>query len=104
MLTTEFYINNKYSILTKFAEHYGFEHQKLKLIEEMAELTQALLKGNIESIVEEMADVEILLDQIRYLIFSSSEGDLLFNTFKAAIDYKTKRQEARIQEEKRNGK
>lgn len=44
---------------------YGEKPQKLKLCEECAELIQALLKGNIVHIAEEMADVQILLDQLR---------------------------------------
>lgn len=44
---------------------YGEKMQKLKLCEECAELIQAVLKGNIVHIAEEMADVQILLDQLR---------------------------------------
>lgn len=44
---------------------YGEKMQKLKLCEECAELIQAVLKGNIVRIAEEMADVQILLDQLR---------------------------------------
>ena len=44
---------------------YGERSQKLKLCEECAELIQAVLKGNIVHIAEEMADVQILLDQLR---------------------------------------
>lgn len=50
------------------ADHYGLEGQKLKLIEEMAELTQAILKRNDENVIEEMADVKFLLMQLEYLI------------------------------------
>ena len=44
---------------------YGERMQKLKLCEECAELIQAVLKGNTVHIAEEMADVQILLDQLR---------------------------------------
>lgn len=44
---------------------YGEKMQKLKLCEECAELIQAVLKGNVVHIAEEMADVQILLDQLR---------------------------------------
>lgn len=47
-----------------FAE-YGEKMQKLKLCEECAELIQAVLKGNTVHIAEEMADVQILIDQLR---------------------------------------
>ena len=54
--------------LKKIAEHYGLNHQKIKLIEEMAELTQAICKGNENNIIEEIADVEILLEQVKHLM------------------------------------
>lgn len=69
--------------------HYGARHQKLKLIEEMAELTQAILKGDENHIAEEMADVQILLDQLRL----GMEMDGLIAQF---IDMKLARQIARI--------
>ena len=62
----------------EIADYYGFEHQKLKLIEEMAELMQRLLKTESkyevsESLFEEIADVKIMLEQIEYLINSHYE-------------------------------
>ena len=58
------------------ANHYGFESQSRQLIEEMAELTQAInkhwrnhfCKDTETKIVEEIADVEICLEQIKFLI------------------------------------
>lgn len=44
---------------------FGNQAQHLKLIEEMAELTQAILKGT--NVSEEIADVQIVLDQIKLL-------------------------------------
>lgn len=52
--------------LSKFGENA----QKEMLIEEMAELTQAILKdrrGRESNIAEEIADVQIVLDQIKLL-------------------------------------
>lgn len=52
--------------LSKFGENA----QKEILIEEMAELTQAILKdrrGRESNISEEIADVQIVLDQIKLL-------------------------------------
>ena len=58
--------------LEQIANHYGFEVQSNQLIEEMAELTQALNKykryGIIENIIEEIADVEVMLEQIKILL------------------------------------
>ena len=72
------------------AEHYGYEEQSLQLIEEMAELTKAINKlrrfekyeseACTEDIADlkryqkrfdvacEIADVEIMLAQIKYLL------------------------------------
>lgn len=65
------------------ADHYGYEPQSRQLIEEMAELTVALNKAwrktfdtvdkipnmdDEERIVEEIADVEIMITQIEYLL------------------------------------
>lgn len=57
------------------ADSYGLFHQELQLIQEMSELTQAItktmlcintesLEGNVD---EEIADVEIMLEQVKYL-------------------------------------
>jgi hypothetical protein len=48
-------------LLAKFGE----DNQKLKTIEEMAELIQAIIKGT--NVDEEMADVQIMLDQMKIL-------------------------------------
>ena len=74
------------------AEHYGIENQSIQLMEEMAELTIALNKYRrsskiehqtisesideqfiIEQIIEEICDVEIVLEQIKYLLNHSSD-------------------------------
>ena len=51
-------------------EFFGTTSQKIMVIEEMSELIKELCKelrdrGNIECIAEEVADVEITLDQIK---------------------------------------
>ena len=61
--------------LKDIADHYGLRAQSLKLIEEMAELTQSLSKllidpygeGIDENVEEEIADVNIMLKQLIYL-------------------------------------
>ena len=57
------------------AERYGYEPQSNMLVEEMAELIQAISKyrrnnskKNFDNIVEEIADVEVMLHQIKYLL------------------------------------
>lgn len=57
----------------KIANHFGLEPQMRQLIEEMAELTQVICKHfrgyDVEqNLIEEMADVKLVLDQIIYLM------------------------------------
>lgn len=71
--------------IVAIASHYGYESQSRQLIEEMAELTVAINKwwrstGNLEEraakradIIEELADVSIVLSQIIYLLCGSKE-------------------------------
>lgn len=76
--------------IEKIADHYGYESQSNQLIEEMAELTQAINKWwrkltemekirpvnpvektpteLIDHIAEEIADVGICLEQVEYLL------------------------------------
>lgn len=65
----------------RIADHFGYEKQKNMLIEEMAELIQALNKFDrkkneeaYENIIEEMADVELMIDQVRYLLDINKEA------------------------------
>lgn len=78
-------MDNKEKI-RKIARHYGYDAQSRQCIEEMAELTQAINKlwrkqGNgqptdkelsdcMDNIVEEIADVQIMLWQMAYLLNS----------------------------------
>lgn len=61
------------------AKHYGYEAQSNQLVEECAELIQAVSKYHravaeekkvvaLENLIEEIADVEIMLEQIKYLL------------------------------------
>lgn len=68
------------------AKHYGYEAQSNQLVEECAELIQAVSKYrratagvgqplaedkkavSLENLIEEIADVEIMLEQIKYLL------------------------------------
>lgn len=61
--------------LRNIAEHYGLRVQMRQLIEEMAELTQVICKSERydldtvrEHLVEEVADVQVVLDQVIYLL------------------------------------
>lgn len=60
------------AICHKIADHYGEEHQMLKAVEEMAELTQAIMKyldnpAKWDDLFEELADVLIMVEQLDYI-------------------------------------
>lgn len=72
-------INTEKTLKTA-VETYGKEAQTDMMIEEMSELTKALLKHRrnpsaetLENIKEEMADVQIMLDQMR-MIYGDNSG------------------------------
>ena len=79
---------NHYKDIKKIAKHYGFRNQGLKLAEEASELSSAMCKllsgeGGRKAVIEEMADVTIMLEQMQYLmhidkseIISTMEGKL----------------------------
>lgn len=63
-----------YKVLRAAVDTYGKEAQTDMMIEEMSELTKALLKHRrnntsktADDILEEMADVEIMLDQMKMI-------------------------------------
>ena len=61
----------------KVLDHFGKDNQTDKLIEEMAELTQALLRerqGRPHNVTEEMGDVIILLYQM--MLFYDNEEEM----------------------------
>lgn len=90
------------------AEHYGYESQSRQCIEEMAELMQAInklwrsighgqlteksFKECLENLTEEMADMQIMLWQMEYLLLSGQEVNQM-------IEKKLDRQLKRIEEE-----
>lgn len=95
--------------IQKLADYYGFDNQSDKTIEECAELIQAIEKykenerNNYmnedekqeyrQHMIEEIADVQIMLDQLVYLLNCEEE-------MKKVIEYKVKRQLERIRKEK----
>ena len=87
--------------LKTIADHYGLENQLRQLAEECSELAveanHSARKGSITvRLIEEIADVEIMLDQVRYLA-GIQESDVLDTRF-----YKLERQMKRIRKEKNN--
>ena len=68
------------AVLRKAIDTYGKEPQAKMMIEEMSELTKALCKwfrGEADTghILEEMADVQIMLDQMRMIFGDTSEQE-----------------------------
>lgn len=56
-------------VVREAIRHYGKQNQIDKAIEEMGELIQALIKNrqnvdNVENVIEEIADVEIMMQQL----------------------------------------
>lgn len=90
------------------ADHYGYDAQSRQCIEEMAELTQAINKlwrvcGNgqkteksnrecMDNLVEEMADVQVMLLQMAYLLKTDIQS---------MVNIKLDRQLERIKNESR---
>ena len=79
--------------IKEIANYYGYEHQKVKAIEEMCELITELSKGNEVGIIEEIADVQIMMEQLEILCTNSAE-------VKKTKKHKIKRQLKRIKIEK----
>ena len=50
--------------LLEIIDHYGMEHQSVKLVEEVRELIEAMDSGDLERITEETSDVRVLIKQI----------------------------------------
>lgn len=79
------------------ANHFGFQAQAEKAIEEMAELIVEIKHDNqFKMLIEELADVKIMIDQLIYLKRRSTEGAEIFDT---ATEFKIKRQLKRIADE-----
>ena len=64
-------ILRRYRMINKdlkyIADHYGLEHQLGKCKEELGELIEAINSLDERAIIEEVADVEIMISQIKYL-------------------------------------
>ena len=82
----------------KIIDHYGIQAQKIKLMEELAELIQATAKSPdgliTDSMVEEMVDVHIMLVQF-FEKFTPDQGKFAENM----EAYKLRRQLMRMGEE-----
>ena len=69
------------NIFKQSVDHFGVENQLLKLVEEMAELTQAIIKRKLNpdepkhfnNLLEELADVNLVMNQLTYADLMESE-------------------------------
>jgi NTP pyrophosphatase (non-canonical NTP hydrolase) len=75
--------------LKYIADHYGLEHQLGKCKEELGELIKAIESLDEKAIVEEIADVEIMTEQLKYLMRTEPSVEIY-------KDYKIARQLRRI--------
>ena len=92
-MTGKEYIEVKNEEMAKeLLSHYGIKSQKMKLIEELAELIQALAKDDVNAIKEELADVEVMIMQVK---------DGMHIETAEIMNYKLNRQKARIENAKR---
>lgn len=76
-------------LLSRIAGHFGYNAQSRILIGECAELIQAVSKYGREStqerrdnLIEEIADVEIMIAQIKYLLSIEPEEIEMWKEFK----------------------
>lgn len=91
-------------MISMILAHHGFENQLFKTVEELSELTTAIVqyynKGPGESrlrgVQEEIADVYIMLEQIRKQFMGDCE-------LKELIEYKLERECNRIETEVKDG-
>ena len=86
----EGFSDEKVEILMRAIEKYGDKAQILQSIEAMSELTKELLKNvnrnseNVNEIIEEIADVQIMIIQ---LIMIYGEKDSEMDIFNKYVDY-----------------
>ena len=71
---------NKIKVYEKAMDRWGFKSQSIMLMEECAELIQAVSKlhrtGNPNKMYEEIADVEIMIEQIKNFYGDVAEKEI----------------------------
>lgn len=73
-------------------KYFGEQQQLIKTSEECSELIKACLKNDIENIIEEVADVTIMVEQLRLMSFWNEDK------FQKILRYKINRLNSRIKE------
>lgn len=85
-------------IFLKAIVHYGVENQKNQAVEEMSELIKEICKANRgmmnpTNVAEEIADVEIMIDQLK-IIYSLGDSVDKFRKYKIKrLEYKIENNE-----------
>ena len=91
------YIRTENDKVKKIADHYGIEKQLHQLAEECSELaveaSHSARKGVTVKIIEEMADVLLMIEQVVYL------SGIAIDDIDECIRFKIDRQLKRIREE-----
>ena len=98
--------------LLEIADKLGYEEQSMQLIEEMAELTQAISKyrryndtEELLDLIEELCDVNIVLEQVIYLLSKKIKDEMnddLLKYFNDDVEYKINRTKKRIERTGKN--
>ena len=98
--------------LLEIADKLGYEEQSMQLIEEMAELTQAISKyrryndtDELLDLIEELCDVNIVLEQVIYLLSKKIKDEMnvdLLKYFNDDVEYKINRTKKRIERTGKN--
>lgn len=73
--------NNIHSVCEKAIYTFGAEHQKIKAIEELGELIQAISRsilGHEHNVEEELADVEIMMFQLRKMYQADKVDEFIY--------------------------
>lgn len=94
--------NDYLQVMIEAIRQNGYKMQTMVAIEEMSELTKELVKfmrgeNNTDAIAEEIADVEIMLRQMK-IIYGIKDEDV-----EKLMVIKLKRLKARMEEKKDNG-
>lgn len=63
--------------IKQIVEHFGKTEQMVKAKEELIELLAALNRNDTDNIIEEIADVEIMLEQLKYIYSCASLVELI---------------------------